>query len=177
MSAQQIEQNMVTQLQAIVITYQGNFTFSGTEASAVVSAVKAHQDILAKCIDEYSVQIPYTSVTQVSSRVVQVESTTEDDNCKVQTPEPEVESLSIQNGGQGPVLFTLTLGDTSINGTYGDFTFTNGVAQASIAAGGKLTLTGVADGTSYTISGSVTAQSGSLTGTTPATVVVISRSV
>lgn len=150
---------MKTQLQAIVITYQGNFTFTGTEASAVVSAVKAHQDIKAKgapqsAQQEATVQIPYTSVINVDYWTEQVESTAEDDNCKVQTPEPEeTESLTLRNIGDNSASVTVTLGDTSINGAYGGMTFTNGVANVTVPGGGTVSATGLADGTTYTVAG------------------------
>ena len=167
---------MKTQLQASVRTYQGNFTFTGTEASAVVSAVKAHQDILAEGNDgeyTYSVQIPYTSVISVDYWTEQVESTTEDDNCKVQTPEPEapeVASLVLHNKGLTTLsATTITLSDTSINGTYSGVTFTNGVAtitNGTIAAGESLTISGLPDGVQVSARvGNGTA----VTGTTPCT--------
>lgn len=149
---------MKTELQAMVITYQGRFSFSGTEASAVVSAVKAHQDIKAKgtprgATQEYPVQIPYTSVMHVSYRVVQAESTTEDDNCKVQTPAEEAVSLKLINHRTDDAPVTVTLGDTSINGTYGGMTFTNGVANVTVPGEGSVSATGLADGTTYTVAG------------------------
>ena len=155
---------MKTQLQARVITYQANqanFTFTGTEASAVVSAVKAHQDIKAKGTpqgveQEYPLQIPYTSVIGAEYWTEQVESTAEDDNCKVQKPEPEVPevaSLTLNNPGSSSASVTVTLGDTSINGTYGGMTFTNGVANVTVPAEGTVSATGLADGTTYTVAG------------------------
>lgn len=166
---------MKTQLQAMVITYQGNFTFAGTEASAVVSAVKAHQDIKAKLVDEgeseeLPIQIPYTSVVKVEYWTQQVGSSAEDDNCKVQTPEPEVASLVLHNKGLATLMATtITLSDTSINGTYSGVTFTDGVAtitNGTIAAGASLTISGLPDGLQ------VSARVGSatpVTGTTPCT--------
>ena len=152
---------MKTQLQAIVTTYTGApFTFIGTEASAVVSAVRAHQDILANGVlqgdlEAHPVQIPYTSVMEVWYRVAQVESSADDDNCKVQTPAEETEtaSLTLNNPGSDSASVTVTLGDTSINGTYGGMTFTNGVANVTVPAGSTVSATGLADGTTYTVAG------------------------
>lgn len=172
---------MKTQLQARVITYtNATFTFTGTEASAVVSAVRAHQDMKAKgtlqgALQEYPIQIPYTSVMQVMYKTEQVESSTEDDNCKVQIPAEEV-SLKIAGGQElsGNTLITIVLGDTSINGKYGDVTFTNGRAEViPVSPGNTLNITGLANGITYTIDGNVEATEGSLTGTTPAEVLLI----
>ena len=148
--------NAKTELSARVITYQGDFDFTGTEASAAIAAVRAHQDILAKAVegqDEYPVQIPYTSVAMVTYRTAQVESSTEDDNCKVQTPAEEVASLKLDNPTARSASVTVTLGDTSINGAYGGMTFTNGVANVTIPGGGSVSATGLADGITYTVAG------------------------
>lgn len=47
--------------------------------------------------------------------------------------------------------FTVTLGDTSINGTYGDMSFTNGVAKVTLKAGESATATHLPVGTSYQV--------------------------
>ncbi|WP_058985560.1 DUF7601 domain-containing protein [Hugonella massiliensis] len=47
--------------------------------------------------------------------------------------------------------FTVTLSDTSINGTYGDMTFTNGVASVTLKAGESATATHLPAGTSYQV--------------------------
>lgn len=46
--------------------------------------------------------------------------------------------------------FTVTLGDTSISGTYGDMSFTNGVATFTLKGGESKTATALPAGTSYT---------------------------
>lgn len=171
-----------------VITGKTNnnvFLFKQEHGAAALAAVRAHQEIHAMgsingAAGLSDLVIPYSAVHYVGWTIFQSDETVEDANCKVQTPEPEVASMIIKSNESGSVVdmsFTLTLGDTSINGTYGDFTFTNGVAQATIHAQGQLKLTGIADGTSYTISGNnIEAVSGSLTGTTPATVAIQSTS-
>lgn len=45
--------------------------------------------------------------------------------------------------------FTVTLGNTSINGTYGDMTFTNGVATVTLKAGKSATAEHLPTGTTY----------------------------
>lgn len=47
--------------------------------------------------------------------------------------------------------FTVTLGDKAINGTYGDMSFTNGVATFTLKGGESKTATGLPAGTSYTV--------------------------
>ena len=47
--------------------------------------------------------------------------------------------------------FTVTLGDTSINGAYGDMTFTNGVATFKLDNGAEKTATGLPAGISYEV--------------------------
>lgn len=158
------------------------FTFTGEHGAAALAAVRAHQEIHAMGQATGSeglsdLVIPYSAVTFLGWTLLQSDETVEDANCKVQTPEPETASMTIKNGENSDAMsFTLTLGDTSINGTYGDFTFTDGVAQAQIPASGQFKLTGIDDGTSYTISGSrvaiTTDSPNQLTGTTPATVIL-----
>ncbi|MCQ2511777.1 MAG: Cna B-type domain-containing protein [Lachnospiraceae bacterium] len=48
--------------------------------------------------------------------------------------------------------FTVTLDDTSINGTYGDMTFENGVATFTLKDGESKTATELPNGTAYTVS-------------------------
>lgn len=172
---------MKTQLQAMVRTYFGTtFNFTGTEASAVVSAVRAHQDIKAKgapggTSDEYPIQIPYTSVINVDYWTEQVESTTEDDNCKVQTPAEEVASITLKNisGRDALAETTITLSDTSINGTYSGVTFTNGVAtiaSGTIAPVASMTIAGLPNGLEVSATvGSGSGTSEPVTGVTPCT--------
>ena len=47
--------------------------------------------------------------------------------------------------------FTVTLGDTSISGTYGDMTFTNGVATFTLKGGEKKAATGLPTDVTYTV--------------------------
>ena len=47
--------------------------------------------------------------------------------------------------------FTVTLSDTSINGTYGGMTFTNGVATFTLKGGQTITATGLPAGITYTV--------------------------
>ena len=47
--------------------------------------------------------------------------------------------------------FTVTLDDDTINGTYGDLTFTNGVAEVELADGETATSTGLPKGINYTV--------------------------
>lgn len=47
--------------------------------------------------------------------------------------------------------FTVTLGDTTINGTYGDLTFTNGVAAFTLKHGESKTATGLPDSINYAV--------------------------
>ncbi|MCC8128258.1 MAG: InlB B-repeat-containing protein [Clostridiales bacterium] len=66
--------------------------------------------------------------------------------------------------------FTVTLDDTSINGTYGDMTFENGVATFTLKSGESKTATGLPAGIGYTVT--ETAASGyttSVDGTTTLT--------
>ena len=48
--------------------------------------------------------------------------------------------------------FVITLGDTSINGTYGDMTFTDGVATFTLKDGESKTASGLPAGIGYTVS-------------------------
>ena len=48
--------------------------------------------------------------------------------------------------------FTVTLGDTSINGRYGDMTFIDGVETFTLEDGKSKTAVGLPDGTTYTVS-------------------------
>ncbi len=47
--------------------------------------------------------------------------------------------------------FTVTLSDTTINGTYGDMSFTNGVATFTLKGGESKTATGLPDGITYVV--------------------------
>ena len=47
--------------------------------------------------------------------------------------------------------FTVTLGDKSVDGTYGDMTFTNGVASVTLKAGERATATHLPAGTTYQV--------------------------
>ncbi len=47
--------------------------------------------------------------------------------------------------------FTVTLSDTSINGTYGDMTFVNGVATFTLKHGESVTAEGLPEGITYTV--------------------------
>ena len=65
--------------------------------------------------------------------------------------------------------FTVTLGDTSINGTYGDLSFINGVASFTLKGGESRTATGLPAGISYKVAeadysadGYVTTKSGDI---------------
>ena len=64
--------------------------------------------------------------------------------------------------------FTVTLGDTTINGTYGGMTFTNGVATVDLKGGEEATATGLPTGITYTIT-EAAATGFKLTGKTGAT--------
>ncbi|MDO4984029.1 MAG: DUF5979 domain-containing protein, partial [Eubacteriales bacterium] len=46
--------------------------------------------------------------------------------------------------------FTVTLGDKTVSGTYGDMSFTNGVATLTLKGGESKTATALPAGTSYT---------------------------
>ncbi len=48
--------------------------------------------------------------------------------------------------------FTVTLNDSSVNGTYGDMNFVNGVATFTLKDGESKTATGLPNGTEYTVS-------------------------
>ena len=47
--------------------------------------------------------------------------------------------------------FTVTLGDTSINGTYGGMTFANGIATVTLKGGESVTATGLPTDITYAI--------------------------
>ena len=47
--------------------------------------------------------------------------------------------------------FTVTLGNTAVNGTYGDMTFTNGVATFNLKGGETKSAVGLPKGTTYTV--------------------------
>ena len=56
--------------------------------------------------------------------------------------------------------FTVTLSDTSINGTYGDLTFVNGVAEFSLRHGEEKTAAGLPAGIAYTVTEAEANQNG-----------------
>lgn len=56
--------------------------------------------------------------------------------------------------------FTVTLSDTSINGTYGDLTFVNGVAELSLRHGEEKTAAGLPAGIAYTVTEAEANQNG-----------------
>ena len=84
-------------------------------------------------------------------------------NTKNTTPptpptDPEVGNLTVSKTISGNAAdstkefsFTVTLGDTTINGTYGAMSFTNGVATFTLKGGESKTATGLPAGTSYTV--------------------------
>ncbi len=56
------------------------------------------------------------------------------------------------DGDKGKVFnFTVTLSDTSVNGTYGDMIFADGVATFTLKHGESVTATGLPDGITYTV--------------------------
>lgn len=156
-------------------TYANTFDIEGAEAAAVLAAVKAHKDATFTQTGGGGtgiITVPYSSVHYVMYANALTDEAAEDDNCKVRTPETTPKGLTIVGGEKlDNVTITVTLGDTSINGTYGDLTFTDGVATVTISTGQTITTTGLPDGISYTISGEdvVADSDSSLTGTTPGT--------
>lgn len=67
-------------------------------------------------------------------------------------------SLAVANSVSGTAAdtekqfnFTVTLDDNSVNGTYGDMTFTNGVASFALKHDQSKTATGLPDGVGYTV--------------------------
>ena len=73
-------------------------------------------------------------------------------------PDPEYGNLIVSKtvSGSGAstskaFTFTVTLNDTSINGTYGDMTFENGVATFTLKADERKTANNLPAGTSYTV--------------------------
>ena len=72
--------------------------------------------------------------------------------------EPKIGNLTVSKTVSGNAAdstkafsFTATLGDTTINGTYGGMTFTNGVATFTLKGGERKTATGLPSGTGYTV--------------------------
>ena len=171
-------------MQAMIGTaHPGNsFVFTGNHAVAAIAAVRAHKMIDAMGAPVGSpddtpatrLQIPYSSVVLAQFQYAPDDTEVEDANCKTRTPADEVKGLTIKNESAMPGTLhpIVTLGDTSINGTYGDATFTDGVANPDLAAGSTLHITGLPDGTTYTISGNIAVTSGNSTGTLPALVTV-----
>ncbi len=90
----------------------------------------------------------------VIGHVVNVENTPPDEP----EPEPGTGSLTVSKtvtGAGGSTTqeftFTVTLSDTSINGTYGDLTFVDGVASFTLRHGESVTATGLPEGIEYTV--------------------------
>lgn len=171
-------------MQATISTVLANtsFVFTGNHAVAAIAAVRAHKMIDAMGVPAGApsgtpatrFQIPYSSVNLAQFQYTPDDTEVEDANCKTRTPADETKGLTIQNVSPKPNALhpIVTLGDTSINGTYGDATFTDGVANTELAHGSTLHITGLPDGTTYTISGSIMVTSGNSTGTIPALVTV-----
>ena len=162
------------------------FMFIGSNATAAIAAVRAHKMIDAMGAASSAppdtpatrLQIPYSSVLMVQFMYSPDDTEVEDDNCKTRTPAEQPKGLMVHNEGDTIANFTITLSDTSINGTYGGVTFTDGVASVSLEGDQAVRTTGIPDGTTYTISGEgITAVEGSLTGTTPANVYIMQGSV
>lgn len=71
------------------------FAFTGTDAQAVVAALKARQDIKAKTTDGKEVQIPFSAVITAVYSTEMMNNTALDLNCKARTPEADTD-----DGGQ-----------------------------------------------------------------------------
>ncbi len=116
-----------------------------------------------------------TSVTGASGSIVKDETAavafTNTKNSDEPEPEPEPEedtgNLTVSklvSGNAGDTTkdfnFTVKLGDETINGSYGDMTFENGVASFTLKHGEKKTAIGLPAGTSYEVSESEANQNG-----------------
>ncbi len=116
-----------------------------------------------------------TSVTGASGSIVKDETAavafTNTKNSGSDEPEPEPEKKTgnlivskLVSGNAGDTTkefnFTVKLGDDSINGSYGDMTFENGVASFTLKHGEKKTAIGLPAGTSYEVSESEANQNG-----------------
>ncbi len=67
-----------------------------------------------------------------------------------------------ETGSTASFAFTVTLGDTSITGTYGDMTFDAGVASFSLQDGESATASNLPPGTTYTVTETLTDDQGKL---------------
>ncbi len=67
-----------------------------------------------------------------------------------------------ETGSTASFAFTVTLGDTSITGTYGDMTFDAGVASFSLQDGKSATASNLPPGTTYTVTETLTDDQGKL---------------
>ena len=92
-----------------------------------------------------------------------------------QPPEPETGNLTVNkivSGNAGNTnkdfTFTIKLGDTAINGTYGEMTFANGSATFTLKHNEKKTATGLPAGISYEVTESEANQNGYTTTATGA---------
>lgn len=154
-------------LNAYVTTLKGNFNFSGDNAAAVIESVRAHKDIhaMSSVFEQTPIDmvIPYSAVVLVNTNITNETVDVEDENCKTKTP-PEESSLTIHNPFSEDASITVYLGDTNINGKFGDMTFSNGIANVTIPGEGDVSAFGLADGITYTAVGDGYATH---TGTTP----------
>lgn len=68
-----------------------------------------------------------------------------------QTGSLQVSCTNVNGNSADTFYYTVTLGDTSISGTYGGMTFTNGVASFSLTGGSSKTASDLPAGTAYTV--------------------------
>ncbi|MCD8121432.1 MAG: VWA domain-containing protein [Clostridiales bacterium] len=119
---------------------------------------------------EYTVENSPTAPTDPTTPTDPTDPTTPDE--EEETGDLTVTKVVTGSGGSTTKEFTfkVTLDDTSINGTYGDMTFTDGVATFTLKSGESKTATGLPAGIGYTVT--ETAASGyttSVDGTTTLT--------
>ena len=95
------------------------------------------------------------------------------DNAKTIAPPPTTGSLAVSKtvvGNTGDTerewTFTVRLGDTSINGTYGDMTFVDGVATFRLRHGESVEATGLPAGVTYVVTEAEANQDGYATAAT-----------
>ena len=95
------------------------------------------------------------------------------DNAKTIAPPPTTGSLAVSktvSGNTGDTerkwTFTVRLGDTSINGTYGDMTFVDGVATFRLRHGESVKATGLPAGVAYVVTEAEANQDGYATAAT-----------
>ena len=95
------------------------------------------------------------------------------DNAKTIAPPPTTGSLAVSKtvvGNTGDTerewTFTVRLGDTSINGTYGDMTFVDGVATFRLRHGESVEATGLPAGVAYVVTEAEANQDGYATAAT-----------